>query len=166
MILRAIESKDLNLLRIERNIDIDNLRTPYMNTELQQSQFYQLISQPNFNGRFYAIDVESRLVGYTAIYPIQFENGFGEITIHIFEGERKKGYGTEAVHRIIGEAFNRLRLENVNVEIYLHDESNVKFWKEMIKKYNAKETILPSRKFVNGKYWDSIYILINRKDYK
>lgn len=162
MKLRAIEKKDLELIRYERNEDISFLRTPYFLTEKMQDEFYEsIISNRNYNGRFYSfLDDSDKCVGYGAINPIQWENRIGEIGLMIFSTERKKGLGEQALKELLSTAFNRLNLHTVYGEYY--ECGNTQFWEKVLKDIPHYETTLKNRKFWDGKYWDSVYFSIER----
>jgi len=163
MKLRAIEKKDLDLIRNARNEDISFLRTPYFITEDMQADWYRsIISNRNYNGRFYAFDNEEHgnCSGYGAINPIQWENRIGEIGLMILPNKRKQGLGEQAVRLLLDNAFNQLNLHTVYGEYYTC--GNIQFWEKVLKDIPHYETILKNRKFWDGKYWDSVYFSIER----
>lgn len=162
MKLRAIEKKDLEIIRHERNEDISFLRTPYFITEdMQDAWYHSIVSNRNYNGRFYAfLDASDKCVGYGAINPIQWENRIGEIGLMIFSGQRKKGLGELAVKELLNTAFNKLNLHTVYGEYY--ECGNTVFWKKILRDVIHFETKLPKRKFWDGQYYDSVYFSIER----
>ncbi len=169
MKLRAIEKKDLDLIRNARNEDISFLRTPYFITEDMQDEWYRsIISNRNYNGRFYAfspsgvtpLEIYGDIFGYGAINPIQWENRIGEIGLMILPNKRKHGLGEQAVKLLLDNAFNQLNLQTVYGEYYKC--GNTQFWEKVLKDIPHYETILKNRKFWDGKYWDSVYFSIER----
>lgn len=173
MKLRAIEKKDLEIIRKWRNESMESLRTPYFLTEKMQSDFYDnQLSNRSFNGMLYAIQAHTyceeteELVGYGGLNPISWENRIGEIALLIGTEYQKSKfkYGQRAIELILEEGFKNLNLKTIYGEHYMGE--NKYFWEKIIKKYNFTTARLPNKKFHNGRYLDSIYFSLDRDNYK
>jgi RimJ/RimL family protein N-acetyltransferase len=81
-------------------------------------------------------------------------------------GYRGKGYGAAAVDEILREAFDTLNLDTVYGEVYNCNDAGYSFWSGIIDRYGAYKTMLPDRKFWDGRLWNSIYFSISPDDYR
>lgn len=155
MKFRAIERCDLDIIRKNRNDELQFLRTPYFLTEQMQEEWYaSVISNRGYSGRFFAIDHDEKLIGYCGINPIQWENRLGEIAIMLFNQYRGAGVGKQIFKKLMEYGFDNLNLKTLYGEYY--HCANVKFWESALDKTFTK-VILPNRKYWAGKYWDSTY---------
>jgi RimJ/RimL family protein N-acetyltransferase len=66
---------------------------------------------------------------------------------------------------LLDEAFNKMNLKTVTGECYKCNPG-LDFWYRVIEKYNGHKTILPNRKFWNGKYYDSLYFSIDCAEFR
>lgn len=155
MRLKPITKKGLENAREWRNECLESLRTSDFLTREQQEEFFKNL--PNTNHRYYLIEN----VGVGGITNIQWENRIGEISLILNPDMRGRGYGMIAVDLLLDKAFNQLNLQTVCGECYLCNP-NEGFWQKVIEKYMCFSTLLPNRKFWDGKFWDSIYFSIDR----
>jgi RimJ/RimL family protein N-acetyltransferase len=180
--LDVVNDRDCEQVRRWRNKLPATLRTPYNLTYEQQQDFYKnIICNRDSKHRYFGIYIkynidasyadnnndkvekwtdESILIGMGGITNIQWENGFGEISLILGADWTGKGYGKQAVRLLLEKAFNDMRLNEIFGECYTCNP-NLKFWEKIIKEYNGYETELPSRKFYNGQYYNSLYFSIN-----
>jgi RimJ/RimL family protein N-acetyltransferase len=165
MNFRVLKREDMPLVLQWRNKCPEALRTPYDLTLEQQYKFYDdVICNRNADAKFWAIEVEDKLVGMTGLEGIQWTNKLAEISIILDPECQGKGYGKEAISLLLDKGFNQLNLENIFGECYLSNPA-IAFWNKIIKQYHGMETVLPNRKFWNGEYYDAIYFNINREGY-
>jgi len=157
MILRAIERKDLEQLRINRRDMGNMLRTETDITELSQEEWYKKISDRNSKMKFWAIDNDG-LIGYCSL-DFDYKNGWAELGLVLGKDNQKKGYGTLVVHRLLNKAFKEYRMCHVYFECYFCNPA-LGFWEKVADRFNAKTVIMPSRKFWNGRYYDSLFGVI------
>lgn len=166
--LDCLTERDVQKVRIWRNIVLETLRTPYFLTQSMQENFYKnVVCNPSSNCRFFAVkgqyDVE--LIGMIGLTNIQWENRNAEISIIIDPEKRKKGFGSIAIDLLLEVAIQNLNLFMIYGEIYKTNKYNIEFWEKIIKKYNGYRTILQDRKYYDGYYYESIYFSINRAKY-
>ena len=161
MILRALELADMEQIRKWRNACLDTLRTPFELTKEQQEEWYTSeICNRTSRSRFWGItDKYGSLIGYGGIENIQWENSIGEISLMINPKMHRKGNGTLAAKAILNKAFSSLNLHTVYAECYTNNPATT-FWANVFSK--GYRTILPNRKYCNGKYYDSIYFSLDR----
>jgi len=94
------------------------------------------------------------------ITNIQWENRLGEISLIIAPRYQKKGIGTNAAILLFNEAFYQMNLKTVFGECYRCNPS-VAFWEKITKRYDGYSTVLPNRKYWNGKFHDSYYFSVD-----
>ena len=181
MKLKALSLADLEQVRLWRNECLLALRTPFPLTREQQEQFYRdVICNRQANARYWGITepidtgygnfqdsqwvpvLNYNLIGMCGLENIQWENRLAEISIILNPEYRGNGYGKKAVDLLLDQGFNYLNLENIYGECYTCNPA-IDFWGEITKKYKASWITLPSRKYWNGKYYDSVYFNIARE---
>jgi RimJ/RimL family protein N-acetyltransferase len=180
MQFKPLSLADMEQIRQWRNEVPETLRTPFLLTQEQQEDYYRItICDRRSTTRYWGFwdqvrgpdvatppyshptEVEA-FIGYGGIENIEWENRCGEISVLIAPDFRGKGYGEEAVGEILRRAFCELNLENVHGECYYSSPAE-KFWEKLILKYMAYKTMLPSRKFCAGRYYDSLYFNFARR---
>lgn len=187
--LDVLSMYDIQIIGRERNKAAKNgvYRTPFLLTEEMQKEFYNnVICNRNSNNRYFALKVsevnlsideikdnkiiykeetknyvKNKTIGIVGLNNIQWENGLAEIALTIFKEWTQKGLGERAVKLILIEAFNELRLNNVFGECYECNPA-LKFWKKIRENYGDYSTILPSRKFYLGSFFNSYYFNFNK----
>lgn len=183
MKLQPLTLQDCETVRRWRNDALGTLRTPYVLTQEMQVNFYDnVICNPESEHRYWGIyetlppikvnilpddktielPLHEAIIGMGGMTYIMWENSIAEISLIINPEQRKKGYGSKAVHLLLDDAFNRLNLKTVFGECYIID-GNEYFWKKQNPHYS---TILPNRKFWAGKYWDSFYFSFDRDKWR
>ena len=170
--LDVLSFENLETIRKWRNEVVKNgiFRTSYLLTYHMQKKFFDdVINNRNSNSRYWGIflktyDNDDHLIhvfiGYTGLDKIEWENGLAEIGLMISHEYVGLGYGSKSLSLVLNEAFNNMRLQNIYGECYKCNP-NIEFWEKMIEKYKAYSTILPSRKFFNGYFFDSMYFNFN-----
>lgn len=166
--LDCLTERDVQKVRIWRNIVLETLRTPYFLTQSMQENFYKnVVCNPSSNCRFFAVrgqyDVD--LIGMIGLTNIQWENRNAEISIIIDPEKRKKGFGSIAIDLLFDVGFYNLNLHMIYGEAYKTNHHNISFWEGIIKKYDGYSTILPERKYYDGRYYNSIYFSITKSKY-
>lgn len=168
-----------NIVREWRNKLPETLRTPFRLTYEQQVNFYEsVVCNRNSKHRYFGIFIKDfsadpkcedffndKIIGMGGITNIEFENGLGEISLILGPEFIGKGFGSQAVKLLLDVGFNQLRLNNIYGECFKCNK-NIGFWEKQIKKYNAVTAILPSRKYYNGEYYDSLYFNFNEIDFE
>jgi RimJ/RimL family protein N-acetyltransferase len=156
-------------------------RTSYLLTFQMQQDFYnEIIDNRNSNNRYFGIFIREKkrevihgtmnmeknvdnFIGIVGLNNIQWENKIAEIAITLNPEYIGKGYGEKAFRLCLREGFLNLGILNIFGECYKCNP-NLAFWEKMINKYRGYKTMLPSRKFYNGSYHDSIYFNFNAFD--
>ncbi|HUX61122.1 MAG TPA: GNAT family N-acetyltransferase [Ignavibacteriaceae bacterium] len=190
MKLKVLSLSDCEQVRQWRNEQLDSLRTSFILTLEQQVRFYnEIICNRQANARYWGIweEVKTKateccmdddvvrfgrekeievfkLIGMCGLENIQLENRNAEISL-IFNPEYPMDkYGEEALILLLHEGFLNINLENICAEIYLCNPY-YEFWMEQVYKYKCKTATLPKRKYLNGKYYDGVYINFNKGAY-
>ncbi len=165
MIFKVLSIPDLEEVRVWRNDIMASLRTPFLLTEEMQQEFYvNVVCNRSSNARYWGIwiegdpdnQTEETFIGLTGIENIQWENRIGEIALIISPDSYGMGYGTEAVKMLLDQGFNYLNLNNIFGECYLCSPA-IEFWINLVDKWEGYKTMLPNRKYFEGKYHDGLY---------
>jgi len=171
--LKVLSREDAEQIRLWRNEYLDTLRTPFPLTKEQQSDWYNnVICNRQANARWFGIwrhlpatDTHMEVddfIGYTGIENISWGNRQGEVSMLIGTEFQGNGYSTETYKLILNYAFNELNLDFVNGEVYCSNEKMVAIDIKTVEKNGGEYVRLPKRKYLNGKYYDSLYVLFPR----
>lgn len=173
MKLETLTIEQCEMARRWRNECLEALRTPYPLTEGMQVDFYgDVICNRNSPHRYWAImddkkpfnAVFDRFVGMVGLTFIEWENRLGRISLIIDPQQRNKGLGEKAVDLVLDKAFNYLNLKTICGECYGCNPAK-DFWGKVVAKYGNRTTVLPNRKYWNGKYYDSLHFSIDKEDF-
>lgn len=169
--LDALTMEDCEIAREWRNRVPMATRTAIQLTAEMQQRFYEgVVCDRRSTHRYWAVrrsadrDADSivspPMVAMAGLTDIEFENGIAEISLIADPSLLpRQGIGDGAVHLVLEEAFDRMRLETVYGECYENNPA-VSFWRWIIERYRGHSTILPRRKFFAGKLHDSYYFTI------
>jgi len=182
--LKALSLADCEQVRQWRNESLMAFRTPFLLTQEMQKKFYsEVVCNRQANARYWGMVEPSdtgyydfknseltpvfncKLVGMCGLENIQWENRLAEISIILNPEYQGKGYGEKAVDLLLDQGFNYLNLENIFGECYECNPA-VKFWEKVAAKYSGTTTVLPGRKYWQGRYYDSLYFSINKSNFK
>lgn len=96
------------------------------------------------------------MIGTVALEKINHINRTATLGIFIGDKEyRNKGYGTEAINLILDYGFNYLNLNNIELAVMEFNERAIKCYNKCgFKEYGRRRKC----KYINGKYYDSIYM--------
>ena len=165
MILDVPTREEVEEVRRWRNEELQFLRTPYRLTPEMQRNFYDtVISNRDSPHRYYGLYHDGEFVGFGGLTNIDYINGHTEVSLIIHPEHRGAGYGKEAVELLLKEAYHSLRMNMVYGEVYRC--GNWQFWEKIIANYGGHGAILEDRKFWDGKYWDSIYFSLTKKQWR
>lgn len=169
MKLTAPTREDVQRVREWRNDEPQFLRTPYLLTEEMQDGFYNnVICNRDSNHRYFSIYADyvdnSMFIGFGGLTNIEWENGCAEISLIINPEYRGKGHGRAAVDLLLGQGFDRMRLETIYGEVY--HCGNFGFWRKVVDSYGGYRTELIGRKFHDGKIYGSDWFAITQKDWR
>lgn len=161
MRVRAPLPEDVEVARNWRNRTPEILRTSFLLTEQMQKDFYHnVVCDRKGTSRFYSVvDIQGDLLAFVGIENIQWENRLGEISCVI-----KYGYDIympKILDILLDIAFKQLNLVSVYTEVY---ECSPYFerWDEYGVEKSAYGTVVPFRKFWDGRFYDSVlYTFVN-----
>ena len=159
MKLGIVTKQQAEQVRIWRNLDIDAYRTSFpLTQEMQEDFYYKTICNRDSKDRFFSVmdgDPDC-FIGMIGLENISLENRSAEISIVIDPELRGKGYGKKAIELLLQEGFERLNLDNIYAECYICSPS-LPFWVDLCHEKGVDIVELPRRKYLNGKYHNSIY---------
>jgi RimJ/RimL family protein N-acetyltransferase len=110
------------------------------------------------NGFYFTLRslADDRLVGYTRLYDIEWANGCGKIQLSVGEAEdRRAGYGTEALAKLLHYAFAELNLYRVAVRLAEYNQPALGLFE---KAGFTREVCRKQAVWRDGRAWD-VYIL-------
>jgi RimJ/RimL family protein N-acetyltransferase len=174
MRLRELQYNDIDAINEWRNTSKVGLRTNGPETILKQEDFFAQLDKRT-DLRFWAVEIDKitdaifsndtyvpTLIGQGGFTDISLDNLNAEISLIIDPRQRGKGFGKEAVDLLLEQAFDYMNLQNVYGEVYDCNDVGVLFWQKVVDKYGTYFIRLPSRKYWEGKYYDSLYFNLNR----
>lgn len=114
---------------------------------------------------FAIINLENdELIGYCKFYDINNISRICSIGIVIGEEkDRNKGYGKEAIYLMLDYAFNYLNINNVMLQVKSFNERAIACYKGVGFKEIGRRR---QSYFLNGKYYDDIYMDILAEEFK
>lgn len=133
-----------------------------MTIENERKYLEEVMSE---DGIFGIIELKTdKLIGSVGLHKINSCKRTG--TLGIFIGEREfqdKGYGTEAVKLILDYGFNYLNLNNVDLSVMEFNSRAIACYKKCGFKEIGKRR---KCEFIDGNYYDSLYMDILAKEFK
>jgi len=106
---------------------------------------------------------DDKMIGTVGLEKIDKTNQIATLGIMIGEAEyQNKGYGTEAIRMLLEYGFRYLNLNNIQLSVFEFNPRAIACYK----KCGFKETGRRRKSnFINGKYYDSIYMDILREEF-
>jgi RimJ/RimL family protein N-acetyltransferase len=167
--LRAVEKKDLEILKDWRNIPSfrKNFReVRELNNDNQEKWFDIINNSPN-EYMFVFEDIENKIpVGAGGLLYINWIIRSADFSFYIGHdhGYVDEKYAVDAASLLIEYGFNNLNLNKIWMELYEFDLKKINFFKN---KFNFKiDGRLRDNCFEDGRYWDSLLISLTLKDYR
>lgn len=107
---------------------------------------------------------KDKLIGNCSLVDINYQNRIGTVGIFIGdESNRSKGYGTEALNLLLDYGFNYLNLNNIMLIVKSFNEGAIKCYKKVgFKEFGRRRESY----FLNGKYYDDVYMDILASEFK
>lgn len=133
------------------------------NVLLEEEWITKTLEKGSYN---YSIVLNEKdiLIGTCCLDKIDFISGTA--TIGIFIGDEKyrnNGYGSEAISLLLDYGFNFLRLNNIDLQVFSFNERAIKCYQKCgFKEYGRRHDCY----FLDGKYYDEIFMEVLLKDYK
>lgn len=166
--LRAMEISDMELYRA----DINRPETEgaivgwsYPVSSRQQELWFERASGDRANQRFTIVNMETdEPVGMISLVNIDMKNGVAYNGIRMFgDGNKGRGYGTDALLALMDYAFNQLRLNRLEADIL---ESN-KPSQGLYKKCGWEvEGLKREAVYKNGGFVNQLHLGILKADYE
>ena len=170
--LRAVEKKDLEVLRDWRNISgfRKNFREIRELSLSHQEKWFEncCVGNPN-DFMFVIVRLEDdKPIGAAGLLYINWIIRSADFSFYIGDNESyidSEGYAEEAAALLIDYGFKNLNMHKIWMELYEFDDKKIKFFQNI---FNFKiDGTLRDNCFENGKYWDSnILSLLNNNSSK
>jgi RimJ/RimL family protein N-acetyltransferase len=168
--LRAVERKDLGLLRDWRNLQAfrRNFReVRELNMENQEQWFMRsCVNNPN-DFMFIVEDLETgEAIGAAGLLYINWIIRSADFSFYIGKNEEyvcADSFALEGAKLLINYGFEQLNLNKIWMELYEYDKAKYDFFTQSFA--FKKDGVLRQNCFTDGKYWDSVIISIIRKDF-
>jgi len=136
----------------------------FPNTPEKMEEYYRNTALSPNNIMLAIIDKESdKHIGNIKLGPVNWITRIASLGIMIGNQEFwGKGYGTEAIKLVLDYAFLRLNLHKVTAGIAAIHQASI----EAFKKAGFEiEGQLKSQFFLDGKYYDSVYLGVTKEDF-
>jgi RimJ/RimL family protein N-acetyltransferase len=106
---------------------------------------------------------DRRLIGFAALYGIEWNNGTGTLSIGIGNSlDRGKGYGTEGLHLLLQYAFLELNLHRVGLDVISYNEPAISSY---IRAGFSEEGRLREAIYREGKRYDRLYMGLLKEEW-
>lgn len=170
IILREYRKEDLKFMRQWCNDSeiVDNLSDIFLypHTVNSTEQYLNSILEGKTEQKGFVIafkDTEE-YIGQIDLFRIDWKNRSTELGIVIGIKEyHGKGYGTEAIKILQDFVFNRLNINRLQLEVH---DFNERAYKCYLKCGFKEEGRLREKCFVNGRYSDTIYMSVLKREYE
>src|SRR5690606_37363819 len=159
--LRAVEEKDLELLKNWRNLEHfrRNFREVRELNDVAQKAWFEKISKSQNDFMFSIVRLkDNAVIGACGLLYINWIDRTADFSFYIGEDELyiDEVYAPEATKLLLDYGFNQLNLNRIWMELYSYDHQKLSFFKE---KFGFQEDgILRENHFCDGKYWNSYLI--------
>ncbi len=126
----------------------------------------EYLEQPQKQDAVYFVIVtldNDKMIGTVSLEKIDYLNR--NATLGIFIGEedyRNNGYGTEAICLILEYGFNYLNLNNIDLKVMEFNPRAIECYRKCGFKEMGRRR---KEKFINGKYYDTIYMDILKEEF-
>ena len=134
-----------------------------MTVESEREWLENTLKNNEFNFAIVNLD-NDELIGNCGIMNINQKDRCAEVGIFIGNEEhRSKGYGTEVLRILLDYCFNYLNLNNVHLGVMAFNERAINCYKKVgFKEYGRRRECY----FLNGKYYDHVYMDILAKEFE
>jgi RimJ/RimL family protein N-acetyltransferase len=107
---------------------------------------------------------QDRLLGFTRLSRVEWNHGIATLTLGIGDpGERRKGYGNDALNLILNYAFKELNLFRLNASIPGYNQAGL----QLFKKAGFKEEARRREAYRwAGLRWDGIFLGLLKEDWE
>lgn len=126
IILKPLEEKDIESLRILRNKEKQYFFTGDDITPEQQKVWYANYLKKNDDIMFKVVKKEEpdKFIGAIAVYEINFDEETAEVGRTVIDKEKapEKGIGTEAVKAVCKFAFGVIKLKKLTLEVFKNND--------------------------------------------
>lgn len=170
IVLREYRKEDLSYMRQWCNDPeiVDNLSDAFLypHTVNSTEQYLDSILEGTTEQKGFVIALKNteEYIGQIDLFKIDWKNRSTELGIVIGMKEHLgKGYGTEAIKVLQDFVFNSLNLNRLQLEVYDYNERAYKCY---MKCGFKEEGRLRERYFKKGRYSDTIYMSILKREYE
>ena len=126
----------------------------------------QYLEQHINDGAYFAIVTldNNEMIGTVSLEKIDYLNRNSTLGIFIGESEyRNKGYGSEAINLILDYGFNYLNMYSIELRVLEFNSIGIACYKKCGFKEIGRRR---KEKFINGKYYDTIYMDILKEEFE
>ena len=105
-----------------------------------------------------------RLIGSVGLSQIDFRHRSASLGMLI--GEKSmwgKGYGTEATRLVVRHAFEELRLNRVQLQVYEYNLRGIRVYEKV---GFRREGVLRQEHVYDGRFWDTVVMAILREEWE
>lgn len=165
ILLRAIEEKDLEILREminDEEFEYKVVGYSFPISTIQQKKWYETVNE-NKNNLKLVIEYEGETVGLATIDEIDWKNRSAFHGMKLVKKVQGKGIGKDVVKTICNYAFNELQLNRLEGGML---ETNLPSLKLYEKCGWKKEGLFKQYVYKNGKYLDYFPVAILKEEFR
>jgi diamine N-acetyltransferase len=168
--LRPLEESDLaTLVAAYHDLDLqlttDGDAPPL--SDVQVKAFWnEILADSGTDLRYFAVESLSahQMVGACSLQHIDLRSRHAELSIFMTTRDaRGQGYGTDAVHLLLGYGFAVLRLDKVYLGVYAFNEAGIRSYEKAGFRYEGR---LRQMLHYEGRYWDEWQMGILRTEWE
>jgi RimJ/RimL family protein N-acetyltransferase len=118
------------------------------------------------NSFFFAVRTlaEDTLIGFTALFSIEWGNGAGIVAIGIGEpAYRDRGYGTDAMRTILRYGFDELNLHRVGLDVHSNNDRAIHVYEKLGFRHEGVRRESIHR---DGQWHDRVWMGILRREWE
>lgn len=171
----VIEKNAFNHTEIQERIFFEELKEPHvvliqdMLKDPQTRQMLGAIRMPEYedyngtNNLAYVIkSLENEFIGIVELFDISWKNRRGELSIMIHPTMQRKGYGYEAIQKLLEIAFIEYGMNRVWLRVLENNTSAIKLYEKL---HFVREGICRDESLRDGTYVNQIQMSILAKDW-
>lgn len=148
----ALRREDMPTLLAWRNLTPEAWRDPIPTTITRQYEWFDTMVSHSLWWAGVYDDESGAFLAQTQLYPIDWQNRYGEIGLIVDPNLRGRGIGEEIVEKTLTYGFRDLGLNMIYGEAYLSNKA-WQFWDKIC----PDKVVMPQRKYWKGGFYNSLY---------
>jgi RimJ/RimL family protein N-acetyltransferase len=155
-----MQSDSPTLFRWINDRDLVQLSAPYKPiSEAEHNRWFaEILHRPDTCIFAIRLRAENTLIGTCQLHSIDRIQGTAELQIRIGEPQaRGRGYGTEAVQRLVEFGFRDLNLRRISLHVFTHNAAAKRVYEKV---GFVREATVKNAAFIDGAYVDTVVMAV------